>query len=129
MQVILKGAGQGKTAEAIKAAYIAANDHPVLIVSSEEHPEVLQHRINMFSVRNPEFPNRYDIATAESIVTPDMFNDPEYFKEFGTIVLDVNFAMSRGPWLTVCADLEEFGYNVVVTQMLVKPVKTAQQYH
>lgn len=130
MQVILKSVGKGKTAEAIKAAYIAANDHPVLIVSSEEHPTVLTHRINMFSLRNPEFPNRYDIVTSDSIVTPEMFSDPEQFKQFGTIVLDVNFGMSRAPWLTVCADLEEFGYNVIVTQQLVKPeAKQLTFYH
>lgn len=131
MHVILKAANEGKTTEAIKAAYMAAQHHPVLIVSSEETCESLQRKIDQFAVQNPAFANRYDIVTTENIATPEMFDDVEYFHDFGTIILDVNFAMSRGPWITVCAELEAYGYEVVATQQLVKPAskQETRQYH
>lgn len=129
MQIILKPAGEGKTAEAIKSAYMAAMNHPVLIVS-EEHPAVLEHRVNMFSIQNPAIKNRYDIVTCLEPATPEMFKDLGYFDRFGTIILDVNFAMSRGPWITVCAELEAYGYEVIATQELVKPAqKSHKVYH
>lgn len=123
MQIILKAPNQGKTAEAIKAAYVAAQHNEVLIVSSEESPEVLQRRIDWFADRNTDFRNRYDIITINEKVTPEMFKDPSVYHQFGTIILDVNFAMSREPWLTVCADLEEYGFHVIATQTLIKPAK------
>lgn len=131
MHVILKAANEGKTTEAIKAAYMAAQHHPVLIVSSEETCESLQRKIDQFAVQNPAFANRYDIVTTENIATPEMFDDVEYFHDFGTIILDVNFAMSRGPWITVCAELEAYGYEVVATQQLIKPAvkQEVRQYH
>lgn len=131
MHVILKAANEGKTTEAIKAAYMAAQHHPVLIVSSEETCESLQRKIDSFAAQNPAFANRYDIVTTEKIATPEMFGDVEYFHDFGTIILDVNFAMSRGPWITVCAELEAYGYEVVATQQLVKPAskQETRQYH
>ncbi|UOX40472.1 hypothetical protein UGMREWDR_CDS0156 [Aeromonas phage GomatiRiver_11] len=132
MQVILKAANEGKTTEAIKAAYIAAQHHEVLIVSSEESADSLQTKLDRFAAQNPAFANRYDIVTTESVATPEMFDDVEYFHQFGTIILDVNFAMSRGPWITVCAELEAYGYEVVATQQLIKPVakqETRRHYH
>ncbi|QBX32773.1 hypothetical protein Asfd1_147 [Aeromonas phage Asfd_1] len=118
MQVILKAANEGKTTEAIKAAYVASQHHEVLIVSSEESANSLQAKLDRFAAQNPAFVNRYDIVTTEAMATPEMFDDVSYFHQFGTIILDVNFAMSRGPWITVCAKLEEYGYEVVVTQLL-----------
>lgn len=125
MQIILKEANQGKTTEAIKAAYTAANNHPVLFVSSEETAESVQQKINWFGVTNSAFTNRYDIVIADRPVTPETFDNIELFDRFGTIVLDVNYAMSRGPWITIIAKLEERGHNVVATQILTKPAQSA----
>ncbi|AFQ97162.1 putative phage protein [Aeromonas phage Aes508] len=130
MQIILKPAGKGKTAEAIKSAYMAAMNHPVLIVCSEEHPALLEHRVNLFSIQNPAIKNRYEIVTCVERATPELFKDLGYFDRFGTIILDVNFAMSHGPWITVCAELEAYGYEVIATQELVKPAqKSHKVYH
>lgn len=120
MQVIIKTVNEGKTYEAIKAAVIAAHNHPVLFVSTEESLEVLHARISEFMESNPAMVARYDIEIVSG-ATPEMFDDLGAFDEFGTIVMDVNHVMTRGPWLTICVDMEEYGYDVVATQELIRP--------
>ncbi|AAQ81405.1 hypothetical protein 44RRORF086c [Aeromonas phage 44RR2.8t] len=122
MKLILRTANAGKTQEAIKSAFEAAQHHEVMFVSDEMPYTEILRRLTAFSSENPAMQNRYIISTALAQAKPEMFDDLEAFDQYGTIVLDVNYAMSRAPWIKVISRLEEAGFNVVATQMLVKPV-------
>ncbi|APU02139.1 hypothetical protein [Aeromonas phage Riv-10] len=127
MKLILRTANAGKTQEAIKSAFESAQHHEVMFVSDElPYTEILR-RLTAFSSENPALQNRYIISTSVLPADPEMFDNLAVFAQYGTIVLDVNYAMSRAPWIKVISRLEEAGFNVVATQQLLKP--SAPTFH
>ncbi|MGL5566706.1 MAG: hypothetical protein ACRDCE_06350 [Cetobacterium sp.] len=125
MEVIFKGANEGKTTEAMKTA--AAYGGNVVFFSNEmtefamarrfmnlieEDQTAAMKRIDFFNVTDS------DHALAQIDRVEEFL--AQYNEEIDLVVLDVSFGISHSQWFDLAVDLENVGFPVVVTQQLAR---------
>lgn len=125
MEVIFKAAGAGKTTEAVKLATLCGGN--VMFVSNEQTVSGMLSTYSKVLDENVEDVEDHDIFFIEAssdVDAIDQMADIQYElecagEEVDLVVLDVNFGITHSQWFGLAKDLEDEGYNVIVTQQLL----------
>lgn len=119
MEIIFKGANQGKTMEALEL--VAAFEGSSLFISNEETTKTLSQKLVTFPVVG-------EVVTGHAAEPEDVLEAIELFRanglEFDCIALDVNFVTTHQKWFNLAMKLENEGFVVIGTQMLLKAGKS-----